>query len=324
MDLFFLQPDQYAFLYNCSALSLEQWYESGYARPIMGITCICIGIVLQVVYLPFIITMLQPAFLHLSSYKLMLFLGLLDFVTIICSSLVSGYLLFMGAVFCTNPTLIYFAGLTGFASWCGSCITCMILTFNRCIDIYFPMISRFLFEGHRTWLWLLIPVAVIFRLFSMVFDPFHGMPKSLHPAIDGQLVSYGSKLHPFSNVLTVIVLCVGNSILAHYVFATSANVTGNTRLKRQFIIQVCVICLLFTCCSSIYAYMQFFYTPTWLVAFGSLTFNLSSGATAFTYLFLNPTLRYAASHMFCKSKRMERKGSSINPAHKRSSNVSVY
>ncbi|KAI1718192.1 serpentine type 7TM GPCR chemoreceptor srt domain-containing protein [Ditylenchus destructor] len=113
MDLFLLHPDIYAQRYYCSQLSIDEWYSQGEARPFMGIFLILMGVVLESIYLPFIITMLQRKFISMSCYKLMFFLGITDFIQIYGGSLFSGFLTLKGAVFCTNPTLIYINGLIG-------------------------------------------------------------------------------------------------------------------------------------------------------------------------------------------------------------------
>ncbi|KAI1702073.1 serpentine type 7TM GPCR chemoreceptor srt domain-containing protein [Ditylenchus destructor] len=75
-----------------------------------------------------------------------------------------------------------------------------------------------------------------------------------------------------------------------------------------------VFCNLGTC-SSIYVWMQFFYTPWWLILLGSMSFNLSSGALAMTYLFLNPTLRTAAFRLFCRIKSSKVESCTIGTAN---------
>ncbi|KAI1709759.1 serpentine type 7TM GPCR chemoreceptor srt domain-containing protein [Ditylenchus destructor] len=117
MDLYFLHPDVHAKRYNCNVLSKEEWQQMGTKHEIMGVFTLVLGIVLYHVYLPFLATMLQPKFLHMSCYKLMFFLGVMDFFTITCGNTISGYLLTQGAVFCTHPNLIYFTGSFGIGSF---------------------------------------------------------------------------------------------------------------------------------------------------------------------------------------------------------------
>uniref|UniRef100_A0A915DZ95 C2H2-type domain-containing protein n=1 Tax=Ditylenchus dipsaci TaxID=166011 RepID=A0A915DZ95_9BILA len=80
---------------------------SPYRRPTRSIHYLR-GVAQLICYFPFFVTMLKPRFLELSCYKFMIFLGVMDFLTIATGSLISGYLLIEGAVFCTNPKLIYF------------------------------------------------------------------------------------------------------------------------------------------------------------------------------------------------------------------------
>jgi hypothetical protein len=46
--------------------------------------------------------------------------------------------------------------LSGF--WTAYCACCVILAIDRLIDLCSPKWARFLFEGRRTWFWMIIPV----------------------------------------------------------------------------------------------------------------------------------------------------------------------
>uniref|UniRef100_A0A915D6G1 G-protein coupled receptors family 1 profile domain-containing protein n=1 Tax=Ditylenchus dipsaci TaxID=166011 RepID=A0A915D6G1_9BILA len=111
MDVYFVHPELYAQRYNCSELTAEQWQNVGEKRVFFGVVTILTGIVFQCVYTPFIVAMLQPRFYLISCYKLMLFLGIMDLFSILVGCIITGYLLVVGAVFCTHPTLIYFTGV---------------------------------------------------------------------------------------------------------------------------------------------------------------------------------------------------------------------
>ncbi|KAI1709514.1 serpentine type 7TM GPCR chemoreceptor srt domain-containing protein [Ditylenchus destructor] len=315
MNVYFFHHDVYEKRYNCNQLSMDEWRAQGEPHPYMGVFLIIMGLMLQAVYLPFIITMLQPKFISTSCYKLMFFLGIMDFIQISGASLVTGYLTMQGAVFCTHPNMSYIFGIIGLGAWCGSCVTCMILTINRCIDVYFPQLSRVLFHGWRTWLWTIIPLSIVgwiiafentlcfnSRYLAWFFDPYFGMNSSLRQTENGLPIVYASQLHTINNVSTVAILCTGNIVLCYYVFSASSSTAGSNsaKLKKQLVIQVCVISILETFCSFIYAYMQFFYTPIWLIVAGSITYQVNCGMMALTYLFLNPTLRRAAFNLFSK------------------------
>lgn len=132
---------------------------------------------------------------------------------------------------------------------------------------------------------------------------------------------YHNRIHSINNIATIVLLPLGNYFLARYVLNSSRRITNQKAKhyvrKKQFIVQLIVISSLVTICSAIYVYMQFFYTPTWLIFIGTLTFLLSSGedlkrrseggrggrlwkllgALGFTYLIFNPTLREATKQL---------------------------
>ena len=154
---------------------------------------------MQVLYLPFLYVMAQKEFRKFSSYKIQLYLGVLDVICIFFNSIVSGYLSKVGAVFCTHQKASYVVGCVSTALWAGTCMTCAILGFNRIVEIVSPKTSIKLFRGWRTYLWLIIPTLYMFYFafftnpllfsstsYAMFFDPYvnidafeipAGMPK---------------------------------------------------------------------------------------------------------------------------------------------------
>uniref|UniRef100_A0A915CND9 Serpentine Receptor, class T n=1 Tax=Ditylenchus dipsaci TaxID=166011 RepID=A0A915CND9_9BILA len=286
MNDYLFHHEVYQERYNCSALTEAEWLLRGQKHEYFGIFSIVLGCFQLMFYLPFFITMLEPQLFVLSCYKLMFFLGFVDILTIIIASIVSGYLMIQGAVYCSHPTLNFCAGAFGLATWLGSCYTCMLLTINRCTDVYFPHISRALFNGWRTWVWIGIPASIMFYVtmyapvmtfnsnyMAWFFDPYIGMDD----IVPHDPLYYTSKMQSFSNVLTIIVLFVGNAFLFYYVHSKTAKATGGSKMKKQFATQVFVICFLVMSTASIYTYMQYFSAPKWLIIIASMSFCFSSG-----------------------------------------------
>ena len=115
-------------LYNCSKYTYTQWEALGRPNWLIGTVYIVSGIVyevrdtfcrsmkclctssFQLLYIPLLVVMLRPKFIQRSCYKIMLFLGIIDFVCIFFNSIICGYLSIVGDLFCTSPTLIYLVG----------------------------------------------------------------------------------------------------------------------------------------------------------------------------------------------------------------------
>uniref|UniRef100_A0A183CFH0 G_PROTEIN_RECEP_F1_2 domain-containing protein n=1 Tax=Globodera pallida TaxID=36090 RepID=A0A183CFH0_GLOPA len=97
-----------------------------------------------------------------SCYKLLFYIGITDLAILWIIGFFSGWLNLRGAVFCSYPTTIYFVG---------------ILAFNRCVDIISPNLSRVLFSGRRTSLWI-IACSMYALYWALFIQP--GVYSSLH------------------------------------------------------------------------------------------------------------------------------------------------
>uniref|UniRef100_A0A915CPY1 G protein-coupled receptor n=1 Tax=Ditylenchus dipsaci TaxID=166011 RepID=A0A915CPY1_9BILA len=239
MNAYFFQQDFYATRYNCSAYSQEEWQSFGKKKPFLGACFIMIGVVTQVIYVPFLFGMMQKKFRDMSCYKIMFYLGILDVGNIVGGTLITGYLTWHGAVFCSHPGLIYFAGCFGVASWCAACLTCVLLAFNRCVDFARSDLSDTMFGGYKTWIWLLLPtvyfLAVSFYEMPVIYnsefvawfyDPFIGVP--IHYDYD-----YSNTTHAINNIAVIFILCAENAFLCHNIFKLSGHLSSSIKRKRQ-------------------------------------------------------------------------------------------
>uniref|UniRef100_A0A915CZX2 Cytochrome-c oxidase n=1 Tax=Ditylenchus dipsaci TaxID=166011 RepID=A0A915CZX2_9BILA len=108
---------------------------------------------------------------------------------IMTGAYVTGYLTYVGAVFCTHPTLIYLFGAIGVSSWCSASMTCCLLAFNRCVDFTRADLFNQMFAGKKTYIWLLLPISYFSLIFffemplmfnsnyvTWFYDPFVGIP----------------------------------------------------------------------------------------------------------------------------------------------------
>uniref|UniRef100_A0A1I7XNZ4 glutathione transferase n=1 Tax=Heterorhabditis bacteriophora TaxID=37862 RepID=A0A1I7XNZ4_HETBA len=105
-------------LYNCSSKSEDEWYETGVKRPFLGLYFIISGIILELLYIPCLMVIMQNDMIKNSCYKIMVMLGILDIWCLFVNSVVTGYLAFVGAVYCTHPLFIYITGGLGCTTIC--------------------------------------------------------------------------------------------------------------------------------------------------------------------------------------------------------------
>lgn len=62
--------------------------------------------------------------------------------------------------------------------WCSACLICILLGFNRCLDFVDPITQEKLFDGYKTWLWLILPFLYFLWVFifetPVIFDWYYG------------------------------------------------------------------------------------------------------------------------------------------------------
>lgn len=223
-----------AIFFSHIPLTPEQWSEKdGVSRPIFGATEFTFGMLIEILYIPLIVVMLEKKNFSMSCYKIMVFLALIDFVAVIFSCLMTGFLTFQGAVFCTYPNLIYISGCTAKCTWTGSCLTAMILVINRLLDLSFNRIKNILFDGNRTFLILIIPFG--YASYFLIFNPPIVFTSKFHswffdPLIfEGRSAEYNNIPVLFNNFLIVITTCC---LYMFFCCALGAK-TKNTKTSSQ-------------------------------------------------------------------------------------------
>ncbi|GMS80600.1 hypothetical protein PENTCL1PPCAC_2775, partial [Pristionchus entomophagus] len=187
-----------------------------------------------------------------------------------------------GDVFCSRPVLIWITGALGLGSWCGGCISCLLLVTNR----IFELLN---WNSHRTarpWIFQLI-ILVYFLFFALFTPPFLASStyKAMYfdPFIDQHWDNfYVNWLHTANNVLIVLL-----SALLYIFFcaalrfrqsAMSSDVSSAVMAaNRSIFMQASIICGLDVFASLVYVYMNFFESPPELRQIGQITWQLSHG-----------------------------------------------
>jgi len=168
MELYLFEHESsYARLYNCSTYSVEEIPLAQRQHITLGVVFIVRFPLFQLLYIPCIVAIVKH--LQYPSFKVMLYIGILDMLCLCVNGLATGIYAIEGAVFCSHPDQIYWLGVAGLFFWMAESSAEFVLALNRCVDTWYPNASRALFEGSRTWLWLLgvsslIPLSFIIYL----------------------------------------------------------------------------------------------------------------------------------------------------------------
>uniref|UniRef100_A0A914CK30 Uncharacterized protein n=1 Tax=Acrobeloides nanus TaxID=290746 RepID=A0A914CK30_9BILA len=110
LGLFIFAHDEWKKLYvvNCANHSMI-----GYANVPVGFVFSTMGIVCELLYIPFMIVMCRQEFMQHSCYKFMFLLGIIDMVTLLSNAIISGFQAMNGIHYCTNPAFFYVVGCIG-------------------------------------------------------------------------------------------------------------------------------------------------------------------------------------------------------------------
>ncbi|KAI6171204.1 Protein CBR-SRT-29 [Aphelenchoides bicaudatus] len=290
MEVFLFEPQTYQRLYNCSFYDVDSIPVERRRNPFLG-----------TLYSLVIYAMLRSQFRNQETYRLMIFLGIIHCLGLQACGLATGFFAIQGYVFCSSPTIIYFAGQLALATWCASAMTSLLLGFNRCCELYGGGLGQRIFGGYRFWIWISIPL--IYLVYIFVFTPpvtFSSIQMTwlFDPHVDyypdfGK--TYYNRVHSLNN----IILCSTESFLyatliGLYWRATksSSNEIKNA-FKREKMIYIQVICVgvIHFTASSIYVFIQFVHTNVVITMAASTFYLLSQGFPSVIYLCVNRTVR---------------------------------
>ncbi|CAI2353651.1 unnamed protein product [Caenorhabditis sp. 36 PRJEB53466] len=286
-------------LYDCSAHTPEEWSaKDGVRRPIAGSIDMAYGIIMNTMYLPILAVMFEKENFKMSCFKIMIFLGIVDMLALGVNSIITGWLAYQGAVFCSYPYFIYIVGMAGLGLWCCSCIIAMSLVINRLLDLSRESLCKFLFEGNRTYLVLTLPI-VYGSYFVFFTTPIAFSSKYLtwffDPLIfENKTHEYTNLPHGFNNLLVVAVTCLLYASLCCVLGEKFREMEGPTKsqtLSTQIFFQSALICAVNQIASVIYVIMNFIEVPLWLIMLGHILWQCGHGAPVFIYLCLNRTIR---------------------------------
>uniref|UniRef100_A0A914XCC1 Uncharacterized protein n=1 Tax=Plectus sambesii TaxID=2011161 RepID=A0A914XCC1_9BILA len=126
---------------------------------ILGSLYIAHGGTYLILYLPSLIVIFKKQLYKMSCYKIMIFMGLLDVLNLCSNALLAGYYSIIGRNYCEGDKFMPSIGAAALGMWAAYCASCVLLGFNRYIDLRSQHLSSILFDGKRLYLWLAVPVS---------------------------------------------------------------------------------------------------------------------------------------------------------------------
>ncbi|CCD63298.2 Serpentine Receptor, class T [Caenorhabditis elegans] len=283
-----------------------------------------VGCMILTMYLLCLYVIFQSELVKSSCYKIMLYLGLMDTCCLIVNSLITGYLGFIGATFCSYPRFIYVAGAIGCGCWMGSCSTCILLAANRCSDINHNLPIRKMFIGKNVYITMMIPATyTIYAMFftkpiifdsnymSWFFNPNLGLNSDLYVNV------------PYTVNNCCVSVCTASvyaylSLLIHWK-NEHAQSEALSKTQKQVFMQSIIICTCKATAAFIYVYMQFFNSPPPVILFGEIAWQCAHASVCVVYITWNKTIRRKVLHLIIpnliRNRMKSRVRSSITSAH---------
>uniref|UniRef100_A0AC35UET0 Serpentine Receptor, class T n=1 Tax=Rhabditophanes sp. KR3021 TaxID=114890 RepID=A0AC35UET0_9BILA len=298
--------------YNCSYLTPEQWEQERSPHVALGLFYLITGLPLHLLYFPVMWVITRPEFFKYPAFKILTFLGIIDFSTSFVSCEITAYLTIIGSVFCADhPTVTYFIGAYGLAGWAASCFTNLILISNRILDMYKPSLSEKLFEGKKTYIWLFFPCVYLVYMYiytipiiysskavSWMFNPYYGINQTKFPSAD----FYHNPVHTFNNISTGVVFIPLNFLLLRKLFIKVNTISERNKtmdaLKRTMLVQSAAICIFNMLSALVYVIIANIPLGIWASVLGQIGWEFSHLIMSFVLCFMNPSVnKYILTNM---------------------------
>ncbi|KAI3416022.1 hypothetical protein GPALN_005578 [Globodera pallida] len=157
MELFLFDRARFDKLYNCTLYSVDAIPLERRQNIAFGTSLIFFFLLFELFYLPCVVALFRM--LGQSCYKVMFSIALIDVVALPVAGLIPGVFALRGIEFCSCPTLMLIVGMFVNWVWCLESSAAVLLAANRCLELSWPSLGQLLFNGWRTWGWLLFVLA---------------------------------------------------------------------------------------------------------------------------------------------------------------------
>uniref|UniRef100_A0A914NEV1 Uncharacterized protein n=1 Tax=Meloidogyne incognita TaxID=6306 RepID=A0A914NEV1_MELIC len=116
MELFLFKHQEYERLYNCTNLVIDSIPIENRRLTIEALINLILGIIYFLLYLPCLYSIWKQHWKN-DCYTILLYIGIVDLVALLIIGFLHPILALQGAVFCSYPTLIFFAGTLANFVW---------------------------------------------------------------------------------------------------------------------------------------------------------------------------------------------------------------
>uniref|UniRef100_A0A914XA65 G-protein coupled receptors family 1 profile domain-containing protein n=1 Tax=Plectus sambesii TaxID=2011161 RepID=A0A914XA65_9BILA len=275
---------------TCNATTNEPFSPLNEGHPVLGSLYIAHGTIYLIPYIPCMIVMVQNKLYKMPCYKIMIFMGVLDVLNLFSAAFLAGYYSIIGRSYREGDRFMPTVGATALGMWAAYCACCILLAFNRCVDLRSQHWSEKMFGGKRALLWLLIPI------FYGGFFASPAQPKVVYSADIGVWFIDGDPIcHTVNNIVTCAAL-IGLYICLVVLLwkkTRGANSESVSAMQKQVIVQSCLICLLdmLACISYIIIQAAKTSLPLEVYKVSQFMWQACHGGNTVIYLTMNRTIR---------------------------------
>ncbi|CAJ0603696.1 unnamed protein product [Cylicocyclus nassatus] len=306
--------------YNCSSRPLSEWQNRGSYNYAQGIYFSMAGTIFIVLYVLCLVGMYRGHLLRIPCYRLMLINGFADIADLVLTSYVTAYFHFTGGIFCSSKNFEWIAGHLAYSLWFGASFNCMVLAFNRLVEMVPAARSLgFFFEGKVLYMWtslsIFYMIIVWFVLrpipFNTVISAFIGPPMIGDPEWEHQ--HYTSAYLLFYNLIVTLVMLTVYPYLCWYVRKVSVAHGNVDKAQMQIFTQVLCVCVTTAIAALLYASIELLPSvPRVVIIAAHVLWHLSHGMHGVTYMCFNPRIRREVFALFKTFKTVPYTVSSTN------------
>uniref|UniRef100_A0AC35UDV3 7TM_GPCR_Srx domain-containing protein n=1 Tax=Rhabditophanes sp. KR3021 TaxID=114890 RepID=A0AC35UDV3_9BILA len=233
----------------------------------------------------------------------MLVLGIVDFCTLIIISNIAGYLTIVGGFYCSHKDLIYWAGVFALAGWTTTCCMTVLLSASRILDLWKPRISVLMFDGYKTWFWILLPFGYGFYFaaftppllysaragFALFTNPYANISGNLEKGF--VYVNLSNAINDLIMIVILPILYILFFFLLYRGFSGKTNSKEFNSLQRTLFVQSLIICIISFFASLVYGIFNIVPASLEFIVFGHFTWMLSHGSQSVIAIVFNRSLR---------------------------------
>ncbi|TKR76392.1 hypothetical protein L596_017534 [Steinernema carpocapsae] len=238
----------------------------------------------------------KPPLIQYSCYKLMTINCFLDLVNMTNGLIISGILSIFHVNHCNQQYTVFMnvMGVYVMASWACYTAAAEVLAINRVLEFAKPSWSQFLFQGHRSWLWIAYIFLYSLILNLLVLDAFYFYNPYLGMWFNRRTSQAMNYMHVINNFSKFGFISISYVLMIFFMYRMGNTVTNVSRIQIKASIQAMVIAILAAGTTLGYLvapYIPLGYLDQYTGVIGEILWQSLHTGTSIIYIVMNQTVR---------------------------------